>query len=83
MSNLGLKEHASKVLKSVNTYNLSEEERKVQYEKIKALRDNKDTGNFQANFNAEDANEPEVIETIRIHEAWLQLGEELMKWGDF
>ena len=27
--------------------------------------------------------EPLVIESVKIHEAWLLLGEELVKWGEF
>jgi len=27
--------------------------------------------------------EPLVIETVRIHEGWCTLAEELVKWGDF
>jgi hypothetical protein len=34
-------------------------------------------------FLAEVASEPLVIETVKIHEAWATLGEELLKWGEF
>lgn len=27
--------------------------------------------------------EPAVIETVRIHEAWTHLAEELVRWGEF
>lgn len=27
--------------------------------------------------------EPKVLESIRIHEVWIQYAEELLKWGEF
>ena len=37
----------------------------------------------KAIFLSEVASEPLVIETVRIHEAWATLAEELLKWGEF
>ena len=85
--NLGLKEQGQQLAQQVeeNKYTLTEEECKVNYEKIKALKDPSD--DLQEGtvipFAPEDGMEPEVVESMRIHESWLAYAEELLKWGDF
>lgn len=85
LMNLGLKQEGQKLYEKIETkrYLLSEEERKVQYEKIKALSDMSHKSEEKTHFGVEDAMEPLVVETVRIHEAWACLGEELVKWGEF
>lgn len=82
--NLGLKQDGVKLYEKVESkrYLLSEEERKVQYEKIKALSD-MSLNEEKAHFLSENAMEPLVVESIRIHETWAVLAEELIKWGEF
>lgn len=82
--NLGLKTEGVKLQDRIELkkYCLNEEERKVQYEKIKALSD-MSHNEEKTHFLREDAMEPLVIESIRIHEAWSVLAEELIKWGEF
>ena len=85
LMNLGLKEEGTALHKAVeqNKFSLGDEERKVQYEKIKALKDGKDKDNDHVAFQPESAHEPFVIDGIRVHESWVGLSEELMKWGEF
>lgn len=69
-----------------NAYSLTDEERRTQFEKIKELKDEKD--NLSADisnlpFQKELRMEPCVVESIRIHESWISLAEELLKWGEF
>jgi len=65
-------------------YDLSEEERKVNFEKIKALKDEKDNLKSEhVPFEEGSAEEPHVVENIRIHESWLAYAEELVRWGEF
>lgn len=83
--NLGLKSEGTKLFDKVDAkkYNLSEEERKVQYEKIKALSDQNHDSEEKTHFNVEQIMEPLVVENVRIHEAWSDLAEELIRWGEF
>jgi len=37
----------------------------------------------KVHFHSENAMEPLVVESVRIHEAWAILAEELIKWGEF
>lgn len=82
--NLGLKTEGTQLYEKIesNRYVLTEEERKVQFEKIKALSDSS-LKEDKAHFPVAEASEPLVIETVRIHESWADLGEELVKWGEF
>lgn len=67
-------------------YRLSDEERKLQFEKIKGLREPEVMEGQKdklAIFRFEDEYEPIVIESIRIHEMWLMYAEELLKWGHY
>lgn len=53
-------------------------------EKIKALRDPNDNMiSTIVPFNEVFDQDPFVLEQIRIHESWLVLGEEHIKWGAF
>lgn len=84
--NLGLKSDANKLIALVEQRKiiLTEEEKKVQYERIKALKDDQDNLiDEKIYFLKELASDPSVIESVRIHEAWLLYSEELLKWGDF
>ena len=84
--NLGLKQQGEKlqVRAEAAKYVLTEEERKGNYEKIKALKDDKDNlVDILIHFLPERAMEPLVIEQIKIHESWLAYAEELIKWGEF
>lgn len=87
MMNLGLKDSALELQKKaeVDHYDLNEEERKTNYEKIKALKDEKDNlvDDDTTQFFSEKAMEPHVVENIKIHESWLAYSEELIKWGEF
>ena len=64
--NLGLKAPADQVLETMNTrgpYILNDEERKVNFEKIKALRDpNDDMKNKNVPFNPVEEGAPLVLE---------------------
>lgn len=84
LMNLGLKAEGVKLYEQIEShkYLLSEDERKVQFEKIKALSD-MSLKEEKAHFLSEDVMEPLVIESVRIHEAWSCLAEELIKWGEF
>ena len=66
-------------------YELTEDEKRVNYEKIKALKDPKDdlSAGKIIKFSVADTLEPLVIEMLRIHESWLDYSEELLKWGEF
>lgn len=67
--NLGLKAEGQKVQDRVESkkYLLSDEEKKVQYEKIKAFSEQSSKEENKVHFHTEKDSEPEVIETIRIH----------------
>jgi len=82
--NLGLKANGLKLLEKVESkkYILTEDERRVQFEKIKALSD-MSIKEEKAHFLAENLMDPLVIETVRIHESWIALSEELVKWGEY
>jgi hypothetical protein len=65
---------------------LTEDDKRINFEKIKALRDPKDDASSNISnlpFEEESAEEPKVIENIRIHESWLELAVELLRWGEF
>jgi hypothetical protein len=64
---------------------LSENERRVNFEKIKALKNPDDdlSEGKHINFITAEAKEPLVIEIMRIHESWLCYSEELFRWGEF
>ena len=85
--NLGLKAPAERQLAEVQArgaYVLNEEERKVNFEKIKALRDpSDDLKSRNVAFHADETGAPLVLEQLRIHESWLWLAEEHIKWGNY
>lgn len=85
--NLGVKIEGEKLQNEAeqNAFILSETERRVNYEKIKALKNPDDdlSEETKCAFQAEEANEPKVIEMVRVHESWLAYAEELLKWGEF
>jgi len=85
--NLGLREQGQALAQQAEEgkYTLTEEECKVNYEKIKALKDPSDDlqEGTTIPFAPEDGMEPLVVESIRTHESWLAYAEELLKWGDF
>ena len=69
---------------SPKSYVLNDEEKKVNFEKIKALKDpTDDLKSKHIPFHAPEEGVPMVLEQIRIHESWLALAEELIKWGDY
>ena len=93
--NLGLKSEADSLIDKMSTkYELTEEERDYNFEKIKALKDAnddmkaKDSKDINAApktipFEALEEGSPLVLSTIRIHESWLALAEEHLTWGNF
>jgi hypothetical protein len=84
--NLGLKDEgvALQTKAESNKYELSEEERKVNFEKIKALKDTRDNlKDEHVPFEEDSEFLPHVVESIRIHESWLAYAEELLRWGEF
>jgi hypothetical protein len=85
LMNLGLKSAADALIEGKeHTYVLNEEEKKLNYEKIKALKDPADDNTKKLiPFNMVDEGAPTVLEQIRIHESWLQLGDEHIKWGNY
>ena len=38
---------------------------------------------MKVHFLTEKDSEPLVVESVRIHESWVGLAEELLKWGEF
>jgi len=84
--NLGLKEEGLALFAKSGTdkYELNEEERKFHFEKIKALKDENDNMKDEVvPFDPDHEMEPLVVESIRVHESWLDYAEELLKWGEF
>ena len=85
--NLGVKTEGQKLqeLAEQDAFILSETERRVNYEKIKALKNPEDnlSEETKCQFSTEEANEPKVIEMVRVHESWLGYAEELLRWGEF
>ena len=74
LHNLGLKteSEALKTLWDNNQYKLTDDEKKLQLEKIKGLKDPLDNLKDKAvAFAYEDEKEPVVLEQIKIHEIWL------------
>lgn len=84
--NLGLKAQSEAMVEELTprAYMLNDEERKVNFEKIKALKDpTDDLKSKHIPFHAAEDNAPVVLEQIRIHESWLALAEEHVKWGNY
>jgi hypothetical protein len=84
--NLALKTEGEqlKTLWDNDHYKFTDEEKKNNLEKIKGLRDpSDDLKDKQVAFAFEPDSDPVVLESIKIHEMWLQYAEELLKWGDF
>jgi len=84
--NLGLKAQSEAMVEAVasRAYVLNDEERKVNFEKIKALKDpTDDLKSKHIPFHAAEDSAPVVLEQIRIHESWLALAEEHVKWGNY
>jgi len=83
--NLGLKVEGNRLFDKLESkrYVLNEEERKAQFEKIKQLKDEISFNLVKPIFGSESSSEAYVIESIRIHEAWSLLSEELIRWGEF
>lgn len=77
MMNLGLKQEGEglKTLWEQTCYKLTDDEKKLQLEKIKGLKDPNDNLKDKAvDFPLEEPTEPLVLEQIKIHEIWLQYG---------
>ena len=88
LMNLGLRSQADTLLTGLQakgaSYALDDEERKVNFEKIKALRDpNDDLKSRNVAFDTPEEGAPLVLEQLRIHESWLLLAEEHIKWGNY
>lgn len=84
--NLGLRDQGTKIVDALVPYCLTEEERRSQYEKIKELKDERDSLSADMSaipFSTELKSDPLIIESVRIHESWLELSEELLRWGEF
>jgi len=86
--NLGMKDLGQKLVETIDKspYSLTEEERRVQFEKIKELKDEKDSLSSDVSnlpFEKELKSDPFIVESIKIHESWLALAEELLRWGEF
>ena len=85
--NLGLKPEGTALQTKAeeNAFELTEDERRVNFEKIKALKNPNDDlrEGTTVPFTVEAADEPQVIEILRTHETWLGYAEELIKWGEF
>jgi len=86
LMNLGLGKDAEALVDDVSSrsYVLNEEEKKVNFEKIKALKDPADDlKSKQIPFHPVEDGAPLVLEQLRIHESWLALAEEHIKWGHY
>jgi len=86
LMNLGLGKDAEALVDDVSSrsYVLNEEEKKVNFEKIKALKDPADDlKSKQIPFHPVEDGAPFVLEQLRIHESWLALAEEHIKWGHY
>jgi hypothetical protein len=83
--NLGMKNEGNRVYEKIEAkrYLLTEEERKLQFEKIKQLKDDVSFNLDKPIFGSEKALDVSVIDQIRIHESWSLLSEELLRWGEF
>lgn len=84
--NLGLKDLSDELIEEIKptAYQLTEEEKKVNFEQIKALKDPTDDMKTKyVPFLLCDDQVPFVLEQVRIHESWVQLGEEHIKWGNY
>lgn len=79
MLNMGLEERGLELKKQIDerAYTLGEEEKKVEFEKIKGLRDlSDDIKDKNVAFPSVGAKDPFVLETVFLHEIWLLLAEE-------
>ena len=86
MLNMGLEERGLALKQQIDerAYSLSEEEKKVEFEKIKGLRDlSDDIKDKNVSFPNVGPKDPVVLETVFLHEVWLMLAEEQLKWGDY
>lgn len=85
LMNLGLKSAADMLIEGKeHSYILNDEEKKLNFEKIKALKDPADDDAKKLiPFHVVDEGAPTVLEQIRIHESWLQLADEHIKWGNY
>ena len=85
--NLGLKQDglSLQTVAEKDHFEMTESERRVNFEKIKALKNPNDDlkEGTEIDFSVEHALEPRVIEMVRVHETWLGYAEELIKWGEF
>jgi len=68
-----------------DAFRLTESERRVQFEKIKALKNPDDDmqEGSEIPFRIEEAIEPVVVEMVHVHESWLGYAEESLRWGEF
>jgi hypothetical protein len=74
LMNLGLKPESEKLRDTWETrcYKLTEDEKKINLEKIKGLKDpSDDLKSKNVMFTFEDNKEPVVLEQIKIHEMWI------------
>jgi len=86
LMNLGLKTESDNLKQQWenNSYKLTDDEKKFNFEKIKGLKDPKDNMKDKAvAFPYEDEKEPLVLEQVKVHEVWIHYAEELLKWGEF
>lgn len=84
--NLGLKTQSNELVVEANKmgYTLGEEERKTNFEKVKGLKDPKDDLKKKSiPFEKEEEGTPFILEQRMIHNSWMILAEELLKWGHF
>lgn len=74
LMNLGLKTESEKLREAweVHCYKLTDDEKKINLEKIKGLKDpSDDLKSKNVAFPFEDDKEPVVLEQIKIHEMWI------------
>jgi len=86
LMNLGLKTESEKLREAweAHSYKLTDDEKKINLEKIKGLKDPADDlKSKNVAFPFEEDKEPVVLEQIKIHEMWIQYAEELLRWGEF
>lgn len=86
LMNLGLKNEGETLKQNWENacYKLSEEEKKLQLEKIKGQKDpNDNLKDKVVAFPFDESSEPKVLEQIKIHETWINYAEELLRWGEF
>ena len=62
---------------------LDDNEKKICLENIKGLRDpNDDLKSKEVPFERLGARDPWVLETVRVHQVWLETAKELLRWGE-